>query len=1170
MGYIIGIDMGIASVGWAVLKTNDRGDVCAIKKLGVRTFPIPEKLDDGGSLKEARRIFRGARRTLRRKKARIKKVKELCLRELNVNFDELLSCKNGKLLDIYELRGDAALNRKLTNEEFARLLVHFAQRRGYKSNRKEDSSIEGRKVLSAIKQNEENLINSGCATIGEWLYKYNTITYNGQKYYITRNKAGEYKFFFARKDVEKEIRYIFNKQAEFGADFKKFEEEYLYIWNLQRPYDLGPNSGPYAAKSQSLYLDMLGKCRFDNNLRASKSTPTFEEYNLWTKLNNLTIYKGKEKVFLTQQQKELLCEYCITKEKVTYKQVRNFLTKIQAMQKEDTFVGLPYGQKLKKPKLDENGKKIKILVKDKKTGEVLFDNKTGKPKEITEYEWIRVSPEETEDKIKFVEFKSIPILKNNLGDDYSKISQEKLDKIVSYLIWINDHEELKKNLQTLNLPDEIVEKLLKLNISNSKPSRLSLEILYKLLPIIKQGVHYDKAMLQLGYNFNEFENENKKELLKFSQKEFEGINSPVALRSISQTIKVINAIIKKHGSPDRINIEVAREIGKSKEERDKINDQRLENELYNQKIVEEIKENYSIPSVSGKDIVKYKLAKEQNFECPYSFGKKIDASRLFEEGYVQVDHIIPYSISFDDSYNNKVLVFTEANQNKANRTPIQWLRATGGQAAVDRFVNWVSQKIQGKKKENLLTENPDESDFREKNIYDTRVATKRLADYIRNNLKFADETATKKVVTVAGGITSYLRKKFGIEKSRDNDEHHAIDAAIVAAINDGLIKRITQFNQSLERYFFNKKQYNLKFIDKITGEIIDDEALKKQLEEKFNLSYIEPYKGFSTYLKKLAYKNRSGAEPNPHISVSRMEKHKISGSAHGATLYGLLKDCLLEKKKDKADYFISRVPIEKVSLDAKTGDIKGIFYGDLRLKERLIQWLKTPPQKEVDKNGKTEYKRQPLIYNGIPVKRIKMLESTSHYVMLEKSGSVQNPAVASNGNMVRIDIFSKKASTSKKAGDEEYYFVPIYARDFYKSELPNVAFPSRKVMDEKDGYIFKFSLYPNDLIYIEHNSKVKFTKKTKDTNDLDDNGKPKEKNIETSLEFAKMNNNYLYYIKSNISTGSITVQTQNGEWTQNSLGIKTLRAIKKMKIDILGHITEAPFEKRNTKTFKKY
>jgi CRISPR-associated endonuclease Csn1 len=89
----------------------------------------------------------------------------------------------------------------------------------------------------------------------------------------------------------------------------------------------------------------------------------------------------------------------------------------------------------------------------------------------------------------------------------------------------------------------------------------------------------------------------------------------------------------------------------------------------NEKALEEIR-GLGISNPSGFDILKYKLWKEQDCKCAYS-GETIPIERLFEDSYCQVDHVIPYSQSMDDSYNNKVLVLTKENQEKRNETPFQ-------------------------------------------------------------------------------------------------------------------------------------------------------------------------------------------------------------------------------------------------------------------------------------------------------------------------------------------------------------------------------------------------------------------------------------------------------------------------------------------------------------------
>ena len=81
---------------------------------------------------------------------------------------------------------------------------------------------------------------------------------------------------------------------------------------------------------------------------------------------------------------------------------------------------------------------------------------------------------------------------------------------------------------------------------------------------------------------------------------------------------------------------------------------------------------YKGDHATGLDIVKFKLYQEQDGVCLYS-GKNLDPSRLFEPGYADVDHIVPYSRCFDDSYQNKVLVLASENRQKGNRLPYEYL-----------------------------------------------------------------------------------------------------------------------------------------------------------------------------------------------------------------------------------------------------------------------------------------------------------------------------------------------------------------------------------------------------------------------------------------------------------------------------------------------------------------
>ena len=70
--------------------------------------------------------------------------------------------------------------------------------------------------------------------------------------------------------------------------------------------------------------------------------------------------------------------------------------------------------------------------------------------------------------------------------------------------------------------------------------------------------------------------------------------------------------------------------------------------------------------------MKYRLWKEQEGLCPYS-GEYIKPELLRDPVATQIDHILPHSRSYDDSYMNKVLCFTDENQRKGNMTPYEYL-----------------------------------------------------------------------------------------------------------------------------------------------------------------------------------------------------------------------------------------------------------------------------------------------------------------------------------------------------------------------------------------------------------------------------------------------------------------------------------------------------------------
>ena len=621
--YRLGLDIGTTSVGAAILNIDHYGEPNRIIDMHVRTFEAAENPNDGSSLAAPRREARGARRRNRRHKHRLDRIKALIQSEgiyTKEKLDSLYHAKGNILMDIYQIRYES-LERKLNNEELTRLLIHFAQRRGFKSNRKNEKkgSDEG-KLLAATADNEKYLKEKGYRTVGEMLWK--DERFAGNK----RNKGGDYSNTFLRSQLKEEIGIIFEKQKAFGSLYvtDAFSEKYLEILFSQRAFEEGPGEeSPYAGNQIE---KMVGKCTFEKEeKRASKATYTFELYNLWQKINSIGILQDGVKRRLTDDERNKLFALCHKTEKIDYKRIRK---------------ELEMGQ------------------------DALFSNLTYGRKEVEEVEAAK--------------FQHLPVY-HEMRKAFDKISKNHVlqisntqrDLIGTAITYYKTDDKIQQALLEGNFSKEETNAILGMK-NFSKFGNLSIKAMQKVIPYLEKGLTYDKACEQAGYDFRAHNvAEKKKYLPKLPQNTYD-ITSPVVKRAINQTIKVVNEIIKRHGSPAAVNIELAREMSKSFKDRKRIEKEQKDNAAQNQRIYDEIKDTFHVAQPSGQDIVKYKLWQEQDCKCVYT-GQPIKAENLFVPGYYEVDHIIPYSISFDDSYTNKVLVLTKANRDKGNRIPMQYV-----------------------------------------------------------------------------------------------------------------------------------------------------------------------------------------------------------------------------------------------------------------------------------------------------------------------------------------------------------------------------------------------------------------------------------------------------------------------------------------------------------------
>lgn len=1114
MRYRIGLDIGITSVGWAVIENDLDNNPIRIVDLGSRIFDAAEVPKTGAPLAQIRREARSARRRNRRKVHRIKRTKDLLMNSGIITKEQLEKIYQNAEYNIYELRV-AGLDRKLRNDELAKVLLNFAKKRGYQSSSKaeEQKDKENGKTLSAISDNKKLMTEKGYRTVAEMYLKDDKFKLtlsdgekvcdsNGIPILKIRNTIDDYKATVERKLLLEEIQKILNVQKVYYAEItEEFINKFMEIFLSQRNYDEGP---AFPSKyGGNLIENMLGNCTFEESQkRAPKATYTFEKFKLLQDLNSIKL----QKLNLRESANGNLYRKSDISRGLTEDEKVKLLEKFQTTSE----ISLPAMRKLLAIPYEYIFNLINYDFRDtqKDVKQIIDENEKSSKKKI-------------------VEFQSFHKIRKAL-DKYQKgyisnFTEEQLDDIAIILTLYKSDKKRIENLKKLMIRTEIIECLLPLSFS--KVGHLSIIAMKKIMPYLKEGLTYDKAANLVYGDFRKNIKTEKRK--KLSLKDIEEITNPVVRRAVSQTIKVINAIVNKYGKPELVIIELSRDMNRNFRERKMMENTMLTNMETNQQVICEIKEQNIKSNITGLDIVKYKLWKEQDCRSPYS-GEYIPVELLFTKD-VDVDHIIPYSKCFDNSYKNKVLVKSSENRMKTNRTPLEYLNDTNQD--IDEYTNRVMKMYPHNhdKRNNLLKEHfteEDEEKWKSRNLKDTQYITRVVLNLIRNYMDFMpnDNIApNKRVLAVKGRMTEVIRKKLNIQKIRDNDKHHAMDAAIIAITTESMMQKITNYFKNEETKYDKNEMKREEFFAKfpvpyenfeleLKARLLDEEEkIKMQLEKLDIIDY------------------KLNGYPKP-IFVSRMPKRKVLGCAHKETIYGSSRNGKIVLKKELTTLKLNKE--NEITGYHNKEDDKLLYNA---LKKRLLEY---------DNNAKEAFK-EPFFKpksdgsKGPLVKKVKIEEPSTCNVSLEKV-----KGVAGNGDMVRIDVFYVEK--------EGYYFVPIYVADTIKKELPNKAVISYKTYSEwkeMDDKNFIFSLYPRDLLYVKSKKGINLTPMNEKSNE--------KKYVVEEL--------YGYYIKAGITNATIAMSTHDRKFWQPSLGIKSLLKMKKFQVDVLGNYTEVKLPEKRMK-----
>lgn len=1086
--YTLGLDIGIASIGWAVLGNDEKGKPNRIIDLGVRIFDKAEVENTGESLAAPRRDARSARRRLRRHRHRLERIRYLLVQQGVLTQEEMTHLYDKcDMVSPYQLRTEG-LDRLLNAQEFSRVLIHLAQRRGYQSNSTAEEAKNEKEngvIKSAILENRQRMERGGYRTIGEMMYRDEAFweTINGIRYHCTRNKAGDYRFTVDRASILLEVSLLFEAQRRLGSPWasQEMEDAYTAILSSQRSFDEGPGNDSHGNESpfRKAMSRNVGPCTLiPTELRAARADYTCEYFKLLQDINHMRLVDNNGSHPLTQQQRDLLEAAAFHTANLTYGQLRKKL----GLSEEVRFAGLYYG----------------------------------------------TDPIEKAEKRKWAQMQSYHKIRTALDkvskDAIRTLTQDQLDAIGEILAGgVSDAKRIH-SFCLAGIPEEYHKALLPLSIS--KRAKLSIAAMRKLIPFLQQGMRYDEACKAAGLDFHGADGKVEK-LSDFLNE----ITNPVVRRAVSQTIKVVNAVVRENGNPDEVRIELAREMHHSIKERNRMKKQQEENREKNGQVKAQILETKPGTRVTGLDIVKFKLHQEQKGFCPYS-GAEIKKERLYEPGYAEVDHIIPYSRCFDDSYSNKVLVLAEENRQKGNRTPYEYFGAN--EQRWEEFSAHVRASVLDfKKRQKLLNTSFGEEqgkDFIQRNLNDTQHITRVVYNYLRNNLEFADSAYAKAPVqAVNGAVTAMLRGRWGIEKMRgDGDLHHCKDAVVIAATSRSMIQRLTDYYKEEERLFMGKTH----FVDPETGEALT----RKEFQQRFAPQFPQPWPRFREELEArldpvnpteaLMALHLSTYEPEEEIKpvfVSHMPKRTVTGAAHEETI-----------RSRTETGTVTKTALTALKLD-KNGEIDGYYspQTDPRLYRALVERLKQFGGEGTKAFAEPFYKPKK---DGTPGPRVDK-------VKIERKSSLSVPTargVAKNGDMIRMDVFRVP---NERKSDDSYYFVPIYVADTKKATLPSKAVVKGKAPEawkQMKPEHFLFSVFKGDLIYVESKKGISLALAKEAVGE----------------KIIQVKSGLFYFCGADISDGSIKIETHDRRYYKKSLGIKELKAFEKRQVDVLGKVSK--------------
>ena len=738
MRYRLGLDVGTSSLGWAILEIDANNKPVQLLDLGVRIYSDGRNPKDKTSLAAKRRVARGMRRQRdRRLKRRNRLMAQLI--ELGLMPQSEPERKDLEHLDPYELRARAVDKKEsLLPYELGRALFHLNQRRGFKSNRKtngtadEDAGV----TRAAIAELDRRLEQSPSLTLGGYLH-------NSRKRNKSVRARPDLGIYPERRHYEHEFHQIKavqrTRQKLTDEDWTRLEDT-IFFQRALRPV-------------------MPGRCRFEpSEYRAAKALPSAQRFRILQEAGNLRIVPqtGTARA-LPKATLEKIIERLGRQRTLSFKQIAKL-------------AHLEGGERLN---LDD-GKRAAL--KGDETAAAII--KAGWP-----------------------------------SDHWANMLLFERDRIVELLLDAEDEGDLIDRLcREWDLGYEAATSIARVRLPDGHGS-VSLKAIGLLLPRIESGIPYHEAA-KMAYGHHSFFEDGEilptlpyyGERLPTSvigettpdgatdEARYGRFPNPTVHIGLNQIRRLINHLIQVYGHPREIVVELGREMKQTLEQKNETQRRQKEGQDRNDKYRDGIEKHGGVPTPGL--MRRIRLWEEQGPPqarvCPYS-GEPISFEMVVRGDDIDVDHILPFSATLDDSMANKVVCKRAMNRRKGNQSPARAFNGDEFEAIQMRTAKWPANKS-WRFRSDAMERFEHTRGFLDRQLNETRYLARAAKNYL------TAICPANSVWVLPGHMTSLLRARWGFNtllgssnrKERTDHRHHAIDAVVQALTDRALLQQIAR------------------------------------------------------------------------------------------------------------------------------------------------------------------------------------------------------------------------------------------------------------------------------------------------------------------------------------------------------------------------------------------